>query len=319
MPSFFAAGFPGCSEADDEDEVEDADVADAMEALSELRAIELEAAAEGEASSLPALAERVRQQRANAERSAQASQKDMQRALEFLHSSEYAEAMAQAKAATEGLLARGYAGGAIRELAHAGGDNRYFLGQRALATTDDDDSDDLESRVRALERIARQQGHAPIDGSLEERVAALERALSGGKSGSGRGQSPAKVYALGKDGLRAYRGADAEKLREMGRSGVWLAPTPTPPMPTPPAAPQVRRFAPTPTAPVAPADPFARQRRGRTPAPQAAMPRSSSNDSSDERREIEESMRTLREEAEELRAELQRMRERIESLPRGGR
>jgi hypothetical protein len=240
----------------------------------------------------------------------------MQRALEVLHSSEYAEAMA--KAANEKLRALGSSQKALAELARASGDNRYFFAPRAPATTDDDVS--LENRVRALERIARQQGHAPTDGSLEERVAALERALGAGKSGkssSARGQAPAKVYALGKDGLRAYKGADAEYLRELARERTSVAPTPAPP--APPASPKALRFAPTPTAPVAPADPFKLQARGRSSAPQATSPRASSNEARDERREIDEAMRTLREEAEQLRTELQRMRERIEELPRGTR
>jgi hypothetical protein len=318
-------GFSGCGEADDEDEPADEDVAEAMEDLEELEelgAIELEDATAQGADSLPELAELVRQERADAERRAQVSQRDMQRALEAMRGSEYAEAMAQA--ANEGLLARGSYQKALAELARAGNGNRYFLAPRALATTEDGDSDDLESRVRALERIAREQGHAPTDGSLEERVAALERALGAGqsgKSGPARGQAPAKVYALGKDGLRAYKGADAEYLRELAGERASLAPTPASPAP-----PRVRRLRPVPAAPaapvapVAPVEPFRLQMRERTPAPQeATAPRASSNEARDERREIEESMRTLREEAEQLRAELQRMRERIESLPRGER
>jgi hypothetical protein len=38
----------------------------------------------------------------------------------------------------------------------------------------------------------------------------------------------------------------------------------------------------------------------------------------DERRRIEEAMQSLRAEADALRTELQRMREQLESMPRGG-
>ncbi len=208
----------------------------------------------------------------------------------------------------------------------------------------DSDSADLESRIRALERIARRQGHGTSDGSLEERVVALERALRdessskrtearapraqglrsdgpGAEAPRGLATSPRAYYLDGTGKLRNFEAANVDKLRgQLDRAGIRVAPAPLPQrarlfggvMPTPP----VPSVPPTPPAPPTSGMPPAGVQRLGTPAPSASLWGTRSNATQEERRAIEQAMNDLRSEADDLRAEMQRMREKIDALPR---
>lgn len=194
----------------------------------------------------------------------------------------------------------------------------YYVYSDANSPDDADaeDSEDLEDRVRALENMARAKGHATTDGSLEERVAALEQALAGGS----KARAP-RATKLRAPRAFTYPTPDGQGFRELKLDGqprairvpskTWRVAPMAPVAPVPPVA-EVQ-----PVPPVAPVAPFtttpppvrAWSFPG-TPAP-AAPPAAS-----DDRRAIEEAMRSLRDEAESLRGELMRMREQMESLPR---
>jgi len=183
---------------------------------------------------------------------------------------------------------------------------------------DGEDSADLEDRVRALEEMARGKGHSPVDGSLEERVKALERALGGAQSRSSR---PTKARA---PRAFTYPTPDGQGLRELKvqaqpqpirvPSGTYrvspMAPiAPIPPTAGVPPVPPVAPVAPTPPFPRTPTQTRAWSSRGADAPP-------ASSEVSEDRRAIEDAMRSLRDEAESLRGELMRMREQMESLPR---
>ncbi|MCY2959455.1 MAG: V-type ATP synthase subunit E [Planctomycetota bacterium] len=191
-----------------------------------------------------------------------------------------------------------------------------------------DEPADLEDRIRALERIAREQGHGTVDGSLEDRVAALERALGARKSA---------VRGLRAPRVQAPRGALAPRAYTLQGDGT-LREFPMPPQAMSPFETQPRSAHAAPVAPVAPIAPIAPVDPIAPIPPAARAPRSSSggglggepaaatapwaqgpgstSDLGQDRRAIEDAMRSLRSEAEALRAEVQRMREKIDSLPR---
>ncbi len=187
----------------------------------------------------------------------------------------------------------------------------------AAEESDAPESEDLEDRVRALEDMARAKGHATMDGSLEERVAALEEALAGGrKSRSARPATRApRAYRYEHSdgqGLRGFTIDDDGQPRafKFPRGTMRFAPV----APVAPVAPI------SPVAPVAPVAPHAPFTRSPAPSrswsgPAAPLPMAP-REISDDRRAIEDAMRSLRDEAEALREELMRMREQMESLPR---
>lgn len=195
-----------------------------------------------------------------------------------------------------------------------------FAGYAALAEAQGQGGGGLENRIRALERLAREQGHATkTDGSLEDRVEALERALGARRLVDKRSTERAlQLYGLegkkgqsakvvrppkapkGSKGMRAYSVDEDGKLRELA---VPLAPLPRMSVPDAPSP------APAPEPPSAP-----NTWRSRTPPPAGAWLRTAP-DAAD-REEIEQAMKKLRDEAESLRTEVQRMREKLESLPK---
>jgi len=179
------------------------------------------------------------------------------------------------------------------------------------------ESDELEDRIRALERIAREQGHDTTDGSLEDRVEALERALGAREAKTMRWRAP---RAQTGGALRGYTLQDDGQVREfrLPRGAVEAKPSPravivapvAPTAPVPPVAP---------TTPIAPAPPNAGQGtwlHTAPPAPTRLRTPRNAESSGDERRAVEDAMRSLRSEAEALRAELQCLREKVDSLPR---
>lgn len=181
----------------------------------------------------------------------------------------------------------------------------------------DSDDQDLESRIRALERIARKQGHGTNGGSLEERVAALERTLAGSKSARAPLGTTPRAFYLDEDGrLHGFQRQDNPRLHARGLRGVSPAPAPQQ------RAPKVARVAPAPPAPAAPSAPagppagILRRDRPDAHAPDAAPFWGPSQLDGDQRRQIENAMRELRSEADALRTELNRMREQVEALPR---
>lgn len=182
----------------------------------------------------------------------------------------------------------------------------------------------LEARVEALERAARERGEA-VGGpeqSLEERVALLERSRSRASRGPGSTGNGLFVRELPTDAkiseklLEDVRRADAE-ARSSGqrRRSTWSPVTPpTPPTAPTPAAPPAPPTAPRAAlAPFAPAAPTPRAFE-RTPAPGVF---GSARDA--ERAELERAMTDLRSEAARLRAEVERMRAEIDRLPRDAR
>ncbi len=194
----------------------------------------------------------------------------------------------------------------------------------------------LEDRVRALEERMREQGKAVEPGaSLEERVAALERALSGGTAKSKSKAKGPLVYSTDGGWLAVVPEAEAPAAPEPPQptpkarrgSGRAVAPAPSapyvlhglPPGAPTAKAPAVLRVAPVPPVPSVPPVPPVPGVRAVPAVPSvrgfAGAPRS--DDAA--REAIEEGLRALRAEAEALRREMMRMREEIERLPRRDR
>jgi hypothetical protein len=247
---------------------------------------------------------------------------------------DFAKALAQSKKA-DGELARSlYAAEraqaqSARERDRAAAERDRATAERGRAKARAGRNGDLESRVEALERLARDRGYdmdKSSDRSLEERVEQLERALRDGQSpaptpralrmtppkggipgglGGGPGSGPDAGPGAG-PGAQNRRELEKRgfELRELdGKNGVYrlsrpgvAAPEPTPP-PTP-SSPKAMR------APKAPKPP--------QPAPPSGTFRM------DDRRDMERAMTELRAEADRLRAEMSKMREELERLPRNG-